>query len=528
MERRPAAFLERQATWRPDEPAIAVDGSDEVLDYAELSERANRFGNALVDAGLRPGDRIAVSLFNTVEFPIVLYGCHAVGVVPVALNYRLSTREFGHIFDEAAPRAVVYDVETADTVEAAVDASLPDALKVSVGGVRPGATAFDDFVADAPTDPPRTRPYSPDDVAYMITTSGTTGNPSVVAYTGAQGWARNRTSIVASETTPDSTWLALLPWFHGGGIDTVLRSSVTAGASIVALRQYGDPERILSAIERHDVTHVMSVPTVTQRVAEFDRVDEYDCSGIECWRHTGEVLTERQVEQFRETLTHNVYNSYGSSEAGLATMLRPSDLPEHAGSVGRPTIGTDLRVVAFDADRPVSPTDTVPPGTEGEVIVRTDQLFRGYYPVDEATPERVRDGWFYTHDVGVVDDDGYLTITGRTDDMILSGGELVSAVEVEDALESHDDVREAIVVGRPDDEWGERVVAYVVLDDAVPTAAESDGPDEAALDAYCKRHDGLADYKRPREYEFVDELPRGETGKKQRADVREWSNGSGA
>lgn len=512
MVRLPHEFLEQHATWRPDEPAVYVTQTGETLTYTTLDERVNRVANALADRGLRPGDRVAMSLFNTVEFPLGLYGCFKIGAIPVALNYRLSARDYEHLFDAIRPSAVIYDSTGPDVVMAGITTGSPQ--RIAVGGFDEGGVEPFEALLDGSSDRPPRPSVGLDDTSYMITTSGTTGRPKVVAYSGRNGWARNEASIVGSETTPDSVWAALLPWFHGSGVDTAIKAPLTAGAATLTLQDYSDPAVALSAIEEYGVTHVMSVPTLSERFADYEDLDSYDLSSVEVWRHTGEVLTERQARKFTDRLTPNIYNSYGSSEAGLNTILRPSALPEHAGSVGRPSLRTEIRVVEFDSDRPVAPDEQVPLGTGGEVILRTDQLFRGNYPTDQTLVDRVRDGWYYTHDMGVVSEDGYLTITGRTDDMLLSGGELVSAVEVEDVLESHEAVEEAIVVGVPDDEWGERVTAYVQLREGSTVTADD-------LDAFCRDGDVLAGYKRPRAYEFVDELEHSEAGKKLRTAYRE-------
>jgi acyl-CoA synthetase (AMP-forming)/AMP-acid ligase II len=272
-----------------------------------------------------------------------------------------------------------------------------------------------------------------------------------------------------------------------------------------------EPVPALDAIERYGVTHISSVPTLTSRIADVDGVAERDLSSVECWINMGSPLSRVTAERFIETLTPNIFNNYGTTESLTDTVLRPDDLPEHAGTAGRPTIDTQVRVVELGTGRRVDPDETVPVGEKGQVVVRGASVFDCYYGNTAATKRAFTDGWFYTKDIGHKDEAGYLTITGRADDMILSGGELVSPFEVEDALEEHEGVEAAIVVGQPDEEWGERVRAYVV----------ADGVTEDDLVAFCRAHDGLADYKRPRVWTFTDELERTATGKKQRFKYRE-------
>jgi long-chain acyl-CoA synthetase len=273
-----------------------------------------------------------------------------------------------------------------------------------------------------------------------------------------------------------------------------------------------EPIPALDAIERYGVTHISSVPTLTKRIANLEDVADRDLSSIECWINMGSPLTRSDVELFIETLTPNIFNNYGTTETLTDTILRPEDLPGHAGTAGRPNVDKRIRVVEADAAGEVDPDDTVAVGERGQIIVTGDTIFDYYYGNAEATEAALTDGWFYTGDIGVIDEDGYLTVTGRADDLILSGGELISPVEVEEAIETHDGIDAAIVVGVPDEEWGERVKANVAV--ANDITAEQ-------LDAYCRDHDGLADYKRPREWAFVGELARTATGKKQRYKYRE-------
>ncbi|MFB6311168.1 MAG: class I adenylate-forming enzyme family protein, partial [Salinirussus sp.] len=235
-------------------------------------------------------------------------------------------------------------------------------------------------------------------------------------------------------------------------------------------------------------------------------VSERDLSSVECWINMGSPLTQSDAETFLNTLTPNIYNDYGTTETLTDTVLRPDDLPEHAGTVGRPNQDKQIRVIRSEPGRDVPPDETVPVGERGEVIVAGDTLFDYYYDDAAATAAATSNGWFYTGDIGYITEQGYLVVTGRADDLINSGGELVSPVEVEEVLEHHPDVAGAVVVGVPDEEWGERVSAHVV----------ASGIDADELDAYCRDHDGLADFKRPREWHFVDEIQRTATGKKQR------------
>lgn len=505
------SYLEESARFRGTKVAIR-SLEDGPTTYAELNEAANRFANALHDRGVRQGDRVGIVLHNTVEFPVALYACHKRGFVPVALNYRFAQADFEHVFAETNPVAVVYDAAVADTVEPAADADGVD-LRIVVDGAAP--ESFESVRESGVDKRPPPLPRSETDLSYMFYTSGTTGDPKAVAHSVRSGRERMLTSLVANQTHPSTVCLLLLPFFHGGGMDSALRATVASGAELVVTRE-PSWEVAADAIATHDVTDVRSVPTTLRRMIDNEDLEGRDFESLECWRATGAVLTESLARDAIEHVTPNLYNAYGSSEAGTNVVLQPDDLPEHAGSVGKPLVDNEVRIVEFAPDRQVAPTETVPQGEEGEVIVRSPQLFRGYYENERANRDRVRDGWYYTHDIGVVTDEGYLVIKGRTDDMILSGGELVSAVEVEEVLEGHGDVEEAIVVGAMDEEWGQIVRAHVV---ATPDATADDLAE--ALEEYCRDHPELAKYKRPRAYRFERELAHNETGKKLRTAYQE-------
>lgn len=500
-------YLENHADWRPEKTALRFADTDEVLTFAEFEEQANRFANALHDRGVRSGHRVGLFLFNTREFPIALYGCHKLNAIPVAANTQLAADDLQYIIDDMGAQFLIYDHEISDKLEAAAAGAIGNYTMIGAGFTPEDGSSFEAILESGSPERPPSFEKTEQEPSYMFYTSGTTGNPKGVVHSVKSGRERANSAIIECGISTDSVSLALLPWYHGAGIDITVRATVAVGAEIIVLKR-PDVARSLEVIEQQQVSHIMSVPSLTQRFVDHDSIESRDLSSVEYFMHTGEVLTEKQATQFKRELTENIFNLYGSSESGVSTVLRPKDLPEHAGTVGRPCKGVEARVVEAGSGTETNPDNEVPVGTEGELILRTDQLFPGYFENDRATRQVVRDGWYYTNDMAVIDEDGYLTVTGRVDDMIISGGELIPPAEVEDAIESHDQVRGAVVVGHEDEEWGERVAAYV--------AAEAD-LGEAELDSYLKDNGRLADYKRPKEYNFVEEIPRTGAGKKQRA-----------
>lgn len=505
-------LLENNVEWRGDETALVDVESGREYTYREFDERVNRFANALIDRGVRKGDRVGMVLYNTVEFPVVLYGVYKTGATPVPVNFMLAQDNFRYIFDDMNPEMVVYDADVSDSVEEALATSTTKASAVLVGDGDPPADgeSYEAVLDSGSTERPPVVPTDPGDPAYILYTSGTTGAPKGVTLSTRTGFKRAQEAVISLELAPDTVSLQVSPWFHAGGIDLTVHPTVAAGGTLLATMDW-EPETVSDLIEERGITHIVGVPTVAQRIANMEGVAERDFSTLKCMMCMGSPLSKRLANNLLDNFSPNIYNGYGTTETLLDSTLRPESLPEKAGTVGRPSPDKRLRVVEFEQGEDVAPDETVPPGQEGEVIVTGGPVLDYYYGNQAATDEAIRDGWYYTGDLGVKDEDGYLTITGRTDDMILSGGELVSPIEVEEALEEHEQVETALVVGLEDEEWGERVTAYVVA---------SGDLDADALERFCKEHKGLADYKRPRAYEFVDSIDRTATGKKQRYKYR--------
>ncbi|TKR26169.1 class I adenylate-forming enzyme family protein [Natronomonas salsuginis] len=502
-------YLERNATWRGDETALEVIESNESYSYGEFDAEVNRVANALADRGIRKSDRVAMVLFNTTEFPITLYACYKIGAVPVPINFMLARDNFAYIFDDVVPKAVVYDETVAEDVEASLERADVPARRIGVGSCPAADEGFESLAAEGDAAAPPEVPVRADDPAYILYTSGTTGAPKGVTFTTETASNRAQEGSRCLGLSKNSVALQVSPWFHAGGVDLTVHPTIEAGGTIIVTENW-EPEPVADLVEAKGITHIVGVPTVAQRMAELDDIDDRDLSSLECLLCMGSPLSKRLAETLLEVITSNVFNGYGTTETLLDSVLRPEDLPEKAGAAGQPTHDTEMRLIEYRQGGTADPDATVPHGEEGEIIVSGASVMDYYFGSETKTKDSIRDGWYYTSDLGVVDEDGFLTVTGRADDMILSGGELVSPIEVEEILEEHQSVEGAVVVGEDDEEWGQLVTAYVVGD----TSADE-------LDTYCADHDSLADYKRPRQYHFVDSLERTATGKKQRYQYRD-------
>lgn len=503
-------YLERNAAWRGKKTALEVIDTGESYSYTEFDTKVNQFANALAERGIRKGDRVGMVLFNTTEFPVTLYACYKIGAIPVPINYMLARDNFEYIFNDVSPKIVVYDEEVAGDVEASLDNSTVSPLRIGVGECSGAHEWFESVAAEGDTTAPQKVPIRPDDPAYILYTSGTTGAPKGVTFTMKTATSRAQEGSRCLGLSQSSIALQVSPWFHAGGVDLTVHPMIESGGTIIVTEDW-EPANVADLVDEHGITHIVGVPTVAQRMAELDDINERDLSSLECLMCMGSPLSKQLAETLLEVITPNVYNGYGTTETLLDSVLQPEDLPEKAGTAGRPTPDTQLRVIEYEQGRTADPDEAIPQGQEGEIIVSGASIMDYYFGSEEKTKSAIQDGWYYSSDLGIVDDDGYLTITGRADDMILSGGELVSPIEVEEALEEHPEVDGAVVVGEEDEEWGQVVTAYVV---APSITADT-------LEAYCKDHESLADYKRPRQYNFVDSLERTATGKKQRYQYRE-------
>ena len=486
--------------------------------YAELWADAGRLAAGLKAHGVMAGDVVVFHLFNGAEFVLVWLAAQRLGAVAAPINFRLSPGEVAHVLDDSRPAAFVYDAALAQTARDALARAThtPDLTAVVAGETASTATATP-LVELMATE---TVPDLPDgvttyDETTRLYTSGTTGMPKGVSLSGIVDVLSAHDVIMHFPLSPEDRTLNMTPWFHRGGLYSGGPNPVLyCGAEAVALRQF-DPATVLDWVQGHGLTFLIGAPTSLALLTAEQTARPRDLSTLNGIVTMGAPLDREACLRYQHTLTPRIFNGYGTTEAFWNTFLRPSDLPDHAGSAGRACTDDDVAVVRIYEDRHADPSDhAAKDGTEvGEVAVRSAKSGYAYVNQPGEQAARFRDGWLYIGDLATWDDDEYLTIVGRKDDMIISGGENVHPTQVEAVLTEHPGIADAAVVGLPDEQWGELVVAYVVTGD--------DGLDAAACEAHCSGHPMLAAYKRPRAYRFVPELPMTATGKKLHYQLRE-------
>jgi long-chain acyl-CoA synthetase len=511
-----ADTLERTAELHPDRDAVVYPRKDQRWTFAEFDEEANRLASALADLGVEKGDRVSTMLFNGSEIVLTVYACAKLGAVFNPLNYRLPAGEVEYIVNDAGSRVLLYERDTKDAIDGArADLETVEEYVYVDEDVPEGDRDFYELLEGASAERPDTTVEETDPYAFIYT-SGTTGRPKGVVHEHRNMLEHNLLCIAEMNLTTDDVGLSALPLYHCAELHANLFPRVQRGATSVIHHEF-DPVQVLDAIEEHEVSVFFAAPTAWNGVARTAAETDHDVSSLRLGLYGAAPMPKEVLDACMEHLCEDYVQAYGMTEIGpCGTFQGPDEQISKQGSAGLPALNHRVRVVEPDAD----PGATVEQGTIGEILFTGPCTMREYWNRPEATRESLREHegreWYYTGDLGYRDEDGYLYVVDRKDDMIVSGGENVYPAEVEDVLFGHEDVVEAAVVGEDDEEWGQRVVAYVVGD----TDAET-------LDAFCLASDDLADFKRPRAYYFVDELPKNPSGKVQKFRLRDDEDDAG-
>jgi long-chain acyl-CoA synthetase len=482
-----ASLLTASAERSPDAPAIRL--GDAELTYTGLDDLSARLATLLRERGVEPGDRVGVMLPNVPEFPVAYYGALRAGGVVVPMNVLLKRREIAfHLEDSGAKLLLAWHGFAEQARDGAADAG---AELVEVEPARFAST----LEALAPTREPVET--GEDDTAVILYTSGTTGKPKGAELTHAN-LARN--AEIASRTTCEvgagDVVLGALPLFHSFGQTVGMNASLRVGACLTLVPKF-DPGETLATMQRDGVTHFYGVPTMFGALLHHPERERYDTSSLRTCITGGASMPVEVLRGFEEAFDAIVLEGYGLSETSPVASSNHPGRERKPGSIGTPIEGVEMRVVDDD-DNPVEQ------GEVGEIAIRGHNVMKGYWQRPDATAEAMRGGWFHSGDMARVDEDGYFYIVDRKKDLIIRGGYNVYPREVEEVLYEHPKVREAAVVGVPDEEWGEEIGAAVVLHEGEQLEPEEVG-------AYVKER--IAAYKYPRVVWFLDELPKGPTGK---------------
>lgn len=484
--------------------------------YSELDLELNKLANALMDSHIHKRDVVMYQLYNCPEFVFLYLAPQKIGAINCPINFRLSYGETAYIIDDSRPKIYFYDAAISEVAEKALNTAShhPDMVVMvdSFGSAKPfaGAMTFKEYLEGKSEKAPGIyRPSHIYDETTRLYTSGTTGMPKGVPLNNINEILSAHDVIMHFPLSPRDRTMNMTPWFHRGGLYSGgPNPTLYTGGELVCLREF-DPRTVLDYIQEYGLTFLIGAPVTLKGLSDEQEKNPRDLSRLRGIVTMGAPLEKNSCIQFQKILTPNIFNGYGSTEAFWNTFLRPYDLPDMAGSAGRSCTDDDVAVVKMYQGRLAEPDDFVAKdNTEvGEIIVKpTGKCAFTYIDNPEEAQKKFYKGWLYIGDLGTWNQEEYVTVVGRKDDMIISGGENIQPVQIEEIINQCPKVAENVVVGMPDEKWGQIVVAYVVKRDASLTAEE--------LDEFCRNHPMLARYKRPRYYSFADKLPLTATGKK--------------
>jgi acyl-CoA synthetase (AMP-forming)/AMP-acid ligase II len=487
----PAAGIASAAINHPGEVALIDDAGE--LTFSDLHLRSNALANALAAEGIEPGQGVAIMARNHRNFVDATLAISKLGADALYLNTAFSGPQLQGVMEREDPVALIYDEEFGALLSEADDELGPDAKRfVAWTEGSPTHRTLDELIQAAGDSAPGAPKQSS---RFVILTSGTTGTPK-----GAQRSAPDSLGPLAAMFSKiplragERTVIAA-PLFHSWGF-AHLQLALALNSTYVLRRKF-DPEGTLRAIAEHDATALVVVPVMLQRILQLpaETLRRYELPSLRVTAASGSALPGQLAESWMDQFGDNLYNLYGSTEVAWATIATPEDLRAAPGTAGRPPRGTVVKIVDERGD------EELPAGKTGRVFVGNEMAFEGY---TGGGGKDEYQGLLSSGDIGHFDSEGRLFIDGRDDEMIVSGGENVFPREVEDLIAGHEEVQEVAVIGVEDEEWGQRLKAFVVT----VSSAEID---EAGVKALVKAN--LAGYKVPREVEFLDSLPRNATGK---------------
>lgn len=494
-----ANWITRRAERSPNQIALIDAETDVHVSYVDLLQRITDTAVELKDSGVRRGDRVVMVMDNSIEFVEYLFATAALGAIVVPVNFRLAAPEIAYILDDCRPEIVVHSDRLTELTASALKSATIDVRTImnadtagTVDRRNPGARLEFEHVGD-------------DDVCMLMYTSGTTGRPKGAMIThGHLRWNAINMAMVHGGLNSDDVTVTVAPLFHIGALGLLTTPLLYIGGCVVLEKSFS-PSAHLATIAKYKATVGFLVPAMWAALSRVEDFDDHDVSSVR-FVMSGGAPCPLPVIRFYQSKGWSFLEGFGMTEFGPSALLLDNDhILSHAGTVGRPFLHTEISVVD-ENDAPV------PSGAIGELVLRGPTTFAGYWGLPEASREALRGGWFHSGDLARIDEDGFVTLVDRKKDMIISGGENVYPIEVEQALFEHPAVADVAVIGVPDARWGESVTAVVVL-------RPDENADEQGLIEFSRTR--IAHFKAPKHVVFVEELPRNATGKLLKRTLRE-------
>jgi long-chain acyl-CoA synthetase len=504
-------MLTRNANKFPAKTALVSE--DVSLDFKVLNERVNRLANALIKKGLKKGDRIGVLVHNCHQFVEIYFAAAKTGGIFCPYNNHLKQWELKDIIDYSSPGFLFADSDYCEMIK-----TLKPGLNSveSVICLQKSNHAFmedyDAIVAQGEAGEPGVKVLE-DDVQSIIFTAGTTGKPKGAMRTHRHLLSDAVASAIDLKVGYDERVLITFPMYHVACEDNIVRHSFLPNTIHIKKEGGFNPAEVLEYISKERISRCQFVPTMIHSLIQVPDVGKYDLSSLKLILYAGSSMPVELLKKALTIFPCGFAQMYGQTESGpFTTVLRPEDhildgtekSIARLASSGKPALNYEIRIVDEN-------DDDVPVGDVGEIIGRSEAMTIGYWQMPEATAEKLKNGWLHTGDLGRFDEDGYIYIVERKNDMIISGGVNVYPREIEEILYTNPVVSEVSVIGLPDEHWGEVVKAVIVLKKgAVATEAE--------IIEFCGKH--LAGFKKPKSVDFWEELPKSSTGKILKKDIR--------
>ena len=495
---------------------------DKSWTYSELNKEANKLAHALKASGAKKKSLIMYQMMNCAEFVFCYIAPQKIGAINSPINFKLAPGETALLIEDGKPEVFIYDAEFKDKVVKALSmiSYRPNAVvMVDAAGkaeLPDGHIRYEDYVGGYSEEDPAIdfKPHIYDEVTRLYT-SGTTNLPKGVPVNNINEVLSAHDVLMHYPLNSTDKTMNMTPWFHRGGLHSGgPNPTLYAGGEMVINRQF-QPKPCLEYVEKYKITFLMGVPSILNMLAKTQERYHYDLSSLKGIVTMGSPLEKAACIYFQKVLSPNIFNGYGTTESFWNTFLRPYDLPDMAGTAGRSCTDDEVVVVRALEER-AEPDDLVAQdNTEiGEVIIKSPvKSAYCYSNNEEQTKAKFYKGYMYTGDLAVWDENQFITILGRKDDMIIVAGENIYPTQIEEILNEHPKVTDCIVTSVPDKSRGESIVAYVVSSD--PSLKISD------LTEYCMGHPMMSPYKRPRYYRFISEIPMTATGKKMHFKAKE-------